>query len=347
MSENREVTIYDLARELNVSAATISRGLKNSPSISEKTRKRIHDLALAKGFRINNFARNLRENKTHTIGVIMHELNTSFMVSVLSGIENVLGPTEYDILIAHSGEQGQTEITNARNLFHKRVDGIIASLALDTPNLNHFNSFFQKKIPVVFFDRVEEKAMGAKIVIDNYLGGYQITEHLIAQGCKSIVHLTGNLSRNVYKKRYEGYCDALKDHGIEIKEDNLIICSLSHDESKIAARQIMEMNPLPDGLFATGDFAAAICLQAFKEAGIKVPADIAVAGFNNDAVSTIVDPHLTTVNYSGFGMGEMAAKLILDHLQGKADISLTNTIIMNTQMIIRGSSQRLAVINKK
>jgi LacI family transcriptional regulator len=271
---------------------------------------------------------------------MMHELNTSFMVSVLSGIEEVIGKTDYEILVAHSAEQGQTEITNAKNLFNKRVDGLIASLSLDTSNLTHFNSFFEKKIPVVFFDRVEENFKGAKITIDNFACGYQVTSHLISQGCRSIVHLTNSLKRNVYSDRYEGYRAALKDHGLTFQEENLIVCKMNKEEASKAALKILDMDKRPDGLFVAGDFAAAICIQTFIENGLNVPRDIAVAGFNNDIISTIIEPKLTTVNYSGFNMGKIAAKIIMDHLVGKQDINLTNKVIMNAELIIRNSSLR-------
>lgn len=339
MPDEREITIYDLARELNVSAATVSRGLQNYSSISEETKKRIQDLALARGFRLNNFASSLRKNKTHTIGVMVHEFNSSFMVSVLSGIEKVFGSTAYNILIAHSGEQGQKEITNARNLFHKRVDGLIASLAFDTPDLNHFDPFINKKIPVVFFDRVEENTGGAKVIIDNFKGGYELTRHLISQGCRRIAHLNGNLTRNVYLKRFEGYKAALEEAGIPYDEKMVYTTGLSKEDTLAAAKKMIRLQPRPDGLFAaTGDYPAAVCIQAFKEAGLQVPDDIAVAGFNNDAVSTIIEPNLTTVNYSGFRMGQIAANLLLNHLNGEADINVTNTVIMDTEMIVRAST---------
>lgn len=340
MPEGKEITIYDLAKELNISAATVSRGLKNYPSISKETKKRIHDLATARGFQLNNFASSLRSNKTSTIGVMVHELNSSFMVSVLSGIENILGGTEYDILIAHSGEKGQKEITNAQNLFQKRVDGLITSLAFDTPDLRHFDPFLKKKIPVVFFDRVEENSEGAKVIIDNFKGGYDITKHLIQQGCRRIAHLTANLNRNVYQKRFEGYKAALKEFSIPYDEKLLFVTGLNKEEVTAATKKMLKMKTRPDGLFATGDFAAAISIQVFKEAGLKVPDDIAVAGFNNDAVGTIIEPHLTTINYSGFHMGEIAARLLLDHLTGETDISMTNTVMMNAEMIVRESSLR-------
>ncbi|HMP91412.1 MAG TPA: LacI family DNA-binding transcriptional regulator [Phnomibacter sp.] len=338
--KEKDVTIYDLARELNLSAATISRGLQDNPAVNEKTRQRIQALAELRGFRINNFARNLRQNKTHTIGVMMHEINTSFMVSVLAGIEEAIAKSDYNILVAHSAEHVQTEIINAKNLFNRRVDGIIASLSLETSNLDHFEGFFRKGIPVVFFDRVEEQNPGAKVIIDNYACGYQITSHLISQGCTSIVHLTNSLNRNVYKRRFDGYVAALGDAGIGFKEENLIVCGMNKAEAEKAAHTILNMNPRPDGLFVSGDLAAAICIKVFQKNGLKVPHDIAVAGFNNDIISTIIEPNLTTVNYSGITMGNLAGKLLLDHFTGVQDIGLTNTVIMNAELIVRESSKR-------
>ena len=164
---NKEITIYDLAKELKLSPATISRGLKNHQAINKNTRKRIIDKAEELGYRSNNFASNLRKQKTHTIGVLVHRLNSNFIAFVLSGIEKVTAAANYDIIIGHSSESGKKEVANANNLFHKRVDGLIASLAFDTPDLSHFHQFFKRNIPIVFFDRVEEDSDGVKIIIDN------------------------------------------------------------------------------------------------------------------------------------------------------------------------------------
>src|SRR5687767_12437355 len=154
MNNGKEVTIYDIAQKLNISPATVSRGLRDHPGISKKTKKRIKDMVDEMGYRSNQFARNLRQQKTRTIGVIVHELNSNFITSVLAGIEKVTTAAGYDLIIAHSSESCEKEAANSRNLFHKRVDGLIASLALDTKNLNHFKHFEEKGIPVIFFDRV-------------------------------------------------------------------------------------------------------------------------------------------------------------------------------------------------
>lgn len=340
MSDTKEITIYDIAKALKISAATVSRSLQGKKSVTEKTRKKVLEKARELGYRSNNFASNLRNNKTHTIGVLMHELRSTFMLSVLSGIEKVTGETKYDILIAHSAESGAKEVASANNLFHKRVDGLIASLAFDTPDLSHFDQFINKKIPIIFFDRVEENQKGTKIIIDNFKAGYEVTKHLIEQGCKRIAHITGSLTRNVFDHRYKGYRAALKDHNIRFDEKLLKITTLEEPDRITAAQQLIELKKRPDGLFTTNDFSAALAIRVFKQAGLRVPEDIAVAGFNNDAISTIVEPNLTTINYSGYNMGETAARMLINHLNGNIDIDNTSTVILNSELIVRDSTRR-------
>lgn len=334
----KEVTIYDIAKELDYSIATVSRALKNDPSVRPATTKRILEHAKKRGYQSNYFASSLRKRKTHTIGVIMHELNSHFMVSVLAGIEKVLSKTDYDIIIAHSAELAKMEVANTNNLFHKRVDGILASLAYDTKDLSHFDQYIKKNIPVVFFDRVEENSAGTKVIINNHQAGYDATEHLIEQGCKRIAHITGHLTRNVYRKRFEGYKAALKDHQIKYKESYLFVNDLQTTTCMEVAKTISKMKPMPDGLFITNDISAAIVMQTFKELNIRVPEDIAVVGFNNDIVSTIVEPKLTTIDYPGITMGEVAARNLINHLKGNGDVNLTSSIVIKSELIIRDSS---------
>jgi LacI family transcriptional regulator len=334
----KETTIYDLAKKLNLSAATVSRGLKDNSAINKNTRKRIVEMASQMGYRHNHFASNLRNQKTNTIGIIVHELNSNFITSVLAGIEKVSSDAGYDLIIAHSSESYEKELSNASNLFHKRVDGLIASLAFDTKNLNHYKQFEEKGIPVVFFDRVEEKDNNIKVIIDNYKAGYQATTHLAEQGCKRIVLVTASLKRNVYAQRHNGYKDALLDKGIKYNGKYVLIKDLSEKCGREAAHEIMKMKPMPDGAFITNDFSAAVCMQTLKECGIRIPEDIAVVGFNNDAIGKIVEPQLTTIDYPGIDIGEIAARNLISRLKGEADISQTNTIIVESELIVRKSS---------
>ncbi len=340
MKEKKEVTIYDIAQRLSLSTATISRGLQDHSAISKITRKKIQDAAKEMGYRHNNFASNLRKQKTNTIGIIVHELNSNFITSVLAGIEKVSTESGYDLIITHSSESFKKEVANVLNLFHKRVDGIIASLSFDTKGLDHFQPFFDKHIPVIFFDRVEENSDNAKVVIDNYKNGYQATQHLIEQESKRIVIVTANLNRNVYAQRFKGYKDALFDNGIEFDENLVLIKDLSEKCGREAALQILEMKPMPDAAFITNDFSAAVCMQTLKEHGVRIPDDIAIVGFNNDAISKIVEPQLTTINYPGIDIGEIAARNLIAHLKGDSKITQTNTIIVKSELLIRKSSLR-------
>ncbi len=338
MKPKKDITIYDIAQKLSVSSATVSRALKDNPAINKHTRKKIQDTARQLGYRHNTFASSLRKQKTNTIGVIVHELNSNFITSVLAGIEKVTTEAGYDLIIAHSSESFDKEAANASNLFHKRVDGLIASLAFNTKGLEHYRPFEEKGIPVVFFDRVEERSDSTKVIIDNYKCGYQATQHLIEQGCKKIVLVTASLKRNVYAQRHKGYMDALFDNNIPFEKELVLIKDLSEQCGVEAAMQILNMKPLPDGAFITNDFSAAVCMQTLKEHGIHIPGDIAIVGFNNDAISKIIEPQLTTIHYPGTDMGEIAARNLINHLRGVSSMKHTQTIVVRSELIIRKSS---------
>lgn len=341
-----DITIYDIAKQLNLSAATVSRALNNNPAINAKTRKRVNDMAVEMGYRSNNFASNLRKGSTNTIGVLVHELKSNFITSVLAGIEKVTTEAGYDILIAHSSEKKEKEIANAHNLFHKRVDGLIASLAFDTENLDHFDPFFKKGIPVIFFDRVFENTEFAQVVINNYKAAYDITTHLAKQGCKRIMHITASLERNVYSERFRGYQQALKDHKLIYDKELLITNRLNEDAGIEAAEHILAMKKRPDAIFVTNDFCAAVLMRTLQDNGVHIPKDMAIAGFNNDAIGKIVSPKLTTIDYPGIEMGEITARNLMTHLQGVSNLALTNKIIIKSELIIRESSVKKKTINK-
>jgi LacI family transcriptional regulator len=334
----KEVTIYDIAKQLSISSATVSRALNNNTSVSAATRKKVNALAESLGYRHNLFASSLRLQKTHTIGVIFHELNSYFITSVLAGIEKIVTEAKYNLIIVHSAESAEIEAVNARNLFHKRVDGVIASLSFNTEDLSHFKQFESKNIPVVFFDRVFENSDGAKIIINNFQAGYEATKHLIEQGCKRIAHITSSLKRNVYAERLRGYKQALLDHKLKFDEKLLIVDGLKEEDAVRSANRVLGMKNLPDGIFITNDFCAAVVMQILKDAGIRIPQDIAVVGFNNDNIGKVISPKLTTINYPGFEMGKLAARTLISHLKGLWDMNITNTMVIKSELIVRESS---------
>lgn len=340
MSVSKEVTIYDIARELNLSAATVSRSLKDHPAISDKTKKKIQDTAKEMGYRSNNFARNLRRQKTNTIGVIVPRLNSTFMSEVIAGMEKVASEAGYNLIISQSLEMMKKEAINAITMFNNRVDGLLVSLAYDTDSITHFEPFLNKHIPLLFFDRVFDQDKYPGIVIDNYRAAYEITTHLIEQGCRHLFHITGNLSRNVYADRLKGYQEALADHHLLYNPGHLLINSLSAQEGKEAARTILQMTSLPDGIFVANDTCAVSCMLELMEHGVRIPDDVAFTGFNNDPISCVVKPKLTTVHYKGFDMGEIAAQTLISSLHHNHKKS--HTIVMPHELIIRQSSVKQA-----
>ena len=339
MLREKDITIYDLARKLNLSSATVSRALKDDPVVSKKTRKKIAELAEEMGYRSNHFARNLRNQRTNTIGVIVPRLNSYFMATVIAGIENVANNEGYNLIISQSSESFKKEIECAKTMFNNRVDGLLVSLAYDTEDLNHFDLYFKRRIPLIFFDRVAEHENCPGILIDNRKAAYEATDHLIKQGCSRIVHITAMPKRNVYIDRLQGYKNALLDNNIPFNENYVMISNLSQEAGELAAQKILEMNPLPDAIFVANDNCAVGCMLILKKAGIKIPQDIAFAGFNNDPVSQVIEPNLTTINYRGYEMGEAAAHNLINHLNGNATFRSTNTIILRSELIIRDSSK--------
>lgn len=339
-NQGKEITIYDIAEKLGISAATVSRGLKDHPGINKNTKKKILEAAAKMGYRSNSMASNLRKKRSNIIGVIVPRLNSSFTSDVIAGIEKVVNDANYNLIISQSMETVKKEANNAQTMYHNRVDGLLVSLAYDTEQIDHFKPFIDRDIPLIFFDRVFEHSQCPNIVIDNYKAAYEITTHLIEQGCKRIVHIGGNQLRNVYADRLNGYKQALADHHLGYNDDLVIINNLSAQAGADVAHHILTQLKNIDGVFAANDASAIGCMQVLKKQGIRIPQDVAFAGFNNDPSACVIEPNLTTINYKGFEMGEMAAKLLINHLVNNQDLQLTHSMILRHELIVRESSVR-------
>ncbi|ARS36454.1 LacI family DNA-binding transcriptional regulator [Pontibacter actiniarum] len=336
----KEVTIYDIAKELSISPTTVSRGLNNHPAVNKNTKQKIIDVASQMGYRSNTFASKLRKQRTNTIGVIVPRLDSNFQSCVMAGMEKVANEAGYNLIISQSLETVQKEIANARTMFDNRVDGLLVSIAYDTENIDHFEPFFSKGIPVLFYDRVPEHKKCTSIVIDNIQAAYKATAHLVEQGCSNIVHISGNLKVNVYKDRLKGFKYALMDSDLPFSESSVITTNLNEEAGIQAAKQILQMNPRPDGIFVANDNCAVSCVKTLKQAGVRIPEDIAVVGFNNDPITRVIEPNLTSVDYPGNEMGEVAVRSLINYLDGMSDVSLTNTITLRSELVVRESTTR-------
>jgi LacI family transcriptional regulator len=338
MDGKKEVTIYDIAEKLDLSPATISRGLKDHPAIKKETRKRIKDTAQLMGYQNNMFASNLRTKKTNTIGIIIPRINSYFMSTVISGIEHVVNAQGYSLIISQSQETFEKEIKNATTMYNSRVDGLLVSLTYTTENIQHFEALLRKNIPVIFFDRVFDDPTCTNVVIDNTKAGYDATLHLLEQGRRRIVHLCGNLNRNTYADRLKGYRLALQEKGIAYDETLIIVNPLNEQGGIEAAQKILQFDTRPDGIFAANDSSAVACMQELKAAGIRIPEDIAIVGFNNDPIARVIEPNLTTINYPGYEMGQIAATTLINTIHNSRT-SPINTLVLKHELLIRESSQ--------
>ena len=338
----KDITIYDIAEVLNISPATVSRGLKDHPGIHEETKKRINETARKMGYRQNKFASNLRKKSSNTIGVIVPRLNSYFMSTVIAGIEKVANTNDYNLIITQSLENFQKEISSVSTMFNSRVDGVLISLAGDSRGYNHFNELLKKEIPLIFFDRTLNHPNCTRIELDNMKAGFDATKHLIEQGCKRIAHIEGDIRRNVYADRLAGYKLALKEHGFEFDPDLVISNSLVEQVGSDGILQILRMKNLPDGIFTANDASGVTSIKEIKKAGLRVPKDIAVVGFNNDPISLVIEPNLTTINYPGREMGEIAATTLINKLK-KNPAGSIESIFMKHELIVRESSLKKSV----
>lgn len=339
-SQHSEVTIYDIAEALDVSPSTVSRSLKEHSSISKETIRKVRAKAKQMGYRSNIFAQNLRRKKTNIIGVIVPRLNSHFMSSAISGMEKIANNNNYKIIISQSHETAAREAENVETMLDQRVDGLIVSLAYNTRDMNHFDTVTERGVPLIFFDRISDHSNATNVAINNEQAAYKVVSHLIEEGCSRIVHINGNTSRNVYADRLNGYEKALQEHNLPFTSDLLFTNRLREEDGIEVAKKILAMDNKPDGVFVSNDICAVSCMAHLKRNGLHIPRDIAIAGFNNDPISRLVEPNITTIDYNGEKIGEVVAQNLINHLKGDDYITITNTIILNSELIIRESSRK-------
>lgn len=338
--QEKEVTIYDIARELDLASSTISRALKNDPKVKLKTRNKVHQMAQKMGYQTNPFARSLRNKRSFLIGIIIPRLTNHFVSSAISGIEDMLSVKGYNIIIGQTYGQPDKEISALKMLMDNRVDGLLVSLADQTKSPDHIDLSTKNKIPLIFFDHVPDATDNSVIIIDHMQAAYMATRHLIETGCKKIAHVTTGVSHGIYADKYAGYKKALSESDKKLKEELLIFNDLSSIESgRQVAEHLLKMSKPPDGLFFENDHSAAGCIAGLKKAGRNIPDDIAIVGFNDEPVATLIDPNLSSIAYSGYEIGRVAAQNILLQIENPEMPKISKTVLP-ARLIVRESSMR-------
>lgn len=333
-----QITIKDIAKALGVSPSTVSRALKNNPDISQETRNLINNYAREHNYKPNVLALNLRTSKSNTIGVIIPQLVHHFFSSVLSGIEQVATQSGYNILVAHSNEEYQKEVKIVNSFLAARVCGVIASLAKDTSDSEHFKELIRNEIPVVFYDRICTEINTERVVVDDYAGAFAAVEYMIQTGCKRIFFYTAPLHLEISKNRRNGYLDAMHKYNIPFSDDMIKICD-SREQAIAITPDILADKNRPDAFFAINDETASGILYACKLMKLKVPEEISICGFTDGVIAESTDPKLTSVEQRGFDVGESAINLLIEKLnEDSAQTKLPNKII-RTNLIVRGTTK--------
>jgi DNA-binding LacI/PurR family transcriptional regulator len=332
----RHTTISDIAKSLGISTSTVSRALSGHPDIKKETKEQIKQLAEEMNYSPNPIALSLKRNQTKTIGVIVPEIKHDFFSSAISGIEEVAYQAGYTIIVCQSNESYEREVINTTALMHHRVAGIVVSIAQNTINYNHFQNLINRKIPLVFFDRVCDDINASKIVIDDYKSAFNAVSYLIGKGYKKIAHFAGPKDLGICKKRYEGYIQALRQAQLELPNDLIRYGGLHEQDGYNSMDMLIKENNIPDAIFAVNDPVAIGAFQRINEAGMKIPDDVAIMGFSNNKITNLVEPKLTTVNQPSFEMGKLAAETLLNIIDGK--IVEPKTMVLETELIIRKST---------
>src|SRR6186713_3283993 len=336
----KAATIKDIARKLNVSISTVSRALRDASDVSKETKNAVKALSEELNYQPNKFALSLQQKQTHTIGVIVPNLDY-VLATMVRGIDEVALEAGYTVMVCQSNESFGREIVNTKRLLDSLVDGFIISVSSETKVFDHLKKIQDKKMPMVVFDRVTPFLKAPGVRIDNEDGGWQATEHLIQQGYKRIAILAGPKNLDISNQRLNGYLKALKKNKMPIDENLIIYCDFDQHYAYIATKELLTMKKRPDAIFTISDRMAIGAMLAIKEKGLRMPQDMGLVGFNNEPVTSLVTPSISSVDQPAFELGKVAAKLFIEAMHHDEDMNHIEEVL-KPKLIIRESSQRLS-----
>lgn len=336
---SHQTTIIDVAKALGVSPSTVSRAMNGSTDINHFTRQEIIRVAKEMDYQPNLLAQSLHRGDTHTIGVVIPNIERPFFAGVLAGIQQVATEAGYRVMICQSNESHATETLNVEALVASRVDGLLISHSKETTSFEHIKLQLKKGMPIVHFDRVSNEVDTAKVVQEDFEGSFALTKHLILQGCTRIAVCAGPSELLISISRINGYKAALAQYGIPLREELIYHTNFLKGESLLALEGWLSLPQKPDGILAVHYANAIEMIVELKRREIKIPAEIAIAGFGDELIASLIEPSLTVFHHSPFQMGEIAANMLIDNIIHK-NIFQPVLRIMKGELIVRQSSLR-------
>ena len=339
--KHTSVTMKDIAQALNVSVATVSRALKDSYMISPETKQKIIEYAEAHHFRPNLSAQFLKNKQTKSIGISMSALNIGFYSEVLSGMESAAAEKDYHIFISQCHESAAKEHRNLEHFQWRGVDGLIVSLSSETRDYSIFNELMESGIPIVFFDRVPYSLQAHKVVSDNVAGSYQLTREILNKGYRRIAQITSQPTLSITLERLEGYKKALAEYDIPFRPEYIEHCLMGgrdKEETEAALEHLLQLPEPPEVVFTASDRITMTCFHLLKRREIRIPDDLAIAGFSSFEFPELLSPPLTTVSQQSFKMGETAMRLLIAQLESRQPVTEFQTVVIPTIVSLRAST---------
>ena len=334
------VTIKDIAKALKLSTSTVSRALRGSYEISEETKTVVREYAKKINYQPNPIALSLKERRSRSIGVVVSEIANYYFSQAINGIESIAYNKGYHVIITQSHESYEREKLNISHLASRSVDGLLISLSSETTDISYLSQLHEKGLPMVFFDRIPEAIQTHKVVANNLLGAYLATGHLVAEGFKTIAHITNSPSLSITRERLKGYKQALEEHGMTYSEELIKYCNHSgmiESEVEVAIAALFGSKRRPDAIFTSSDRITTGCLTALKKMNVKVT-DIGFAGFTNSNLTDLFAPALTAVRQPAFEMGQSATDLLIQLIESKRPVTSFQTKMLDTTLVVRESS---------
>lgn len=339
-----QITLHDLAKKLNISVSTVSKALKDYPDVSEKTKKKVLDLADKLNFTPNIVASNLRTQHTKTIGVIIPKIVHDFFSKVIGGIIDEAEKNGYMVILLQSNEKYELEQKQLNLLIQQQVDGILMSLTVETTNFKHIKRFQQQGIPIVMFDKVTDSIACSKVIIGDKNAAFDAVSYLIRKGNKRIAYLGGSMVALNFSQRFNGYLEALKEYRIPFEDRLVYLCDKNKEyaDGYSAADRLIKDHGIDgvDAVFAATDVIAVGVIKYFNDNKINIPNKVAIFGFGNSFMSSIVSPALSTIDQPGYEMGKSAVDILLKEISQKENNEKTGfqKVIIPTSLKIREST---------
>ncbi len=336
------ITIKDIAKALGLSTSTVSRALRDSHEISQETKRIVQEYAEKNNYHPNPIALSLKERRSRSIGVIVCEIANSYFSQVINGIESIAYNNGYNVIIAQSRESFEREILNLQYLTSRSIDGLIISVSTESKNFSYLKELHEKKMPIVFIDRIVDEIETHKVITDNFKGAYDATSHLIERGYRRIAVITNPHTLSISKERLAGYNAALKDNGISVNEELVKYCQhggMVYSEVQNVMNELLDLENRPDAIFAAADKLTTNSLRLLKARGINVPVDMGLIGFSNIDLAELLNPPMSVIRQPAFEMGEVAMKLLLQVIESKRPVTDFETKVLATELLIRGSTK--------